>query len=99
MGSGDPNYCMLISLAVYLETWLIAGAGTTSALLFGDDKSSSKTADKCKKRYQKRLHNIFKSKEYLSKFKGVTELGSHSIRKYPATYAYAYNFTLDDVEI
>lgn len=58
MGCDDPEYCMLLSLSIYLETWLIVGKGKNSELLFADEASNSKSAERLKTRYQNKLKKI-----------------------------------------
>jgi hypothetical protein len=99
MGSDDPDYCILLSLSVYLETWMIVGKGLYSELLFGDDKATKTSVNKLKNRYRGKLKAVFKSEEFKKIFKNANTFGTHSLRKYPATFARKCNCTVADIDV
>lgn len=98
LGSGDPDYCVLLGLAVYLECWLIDGNGANSGMLFHDGEHCEGNVKKCKDKYSTKLSLIFKSEEFNNNFKNAFKLGSHSVRKYPATFAKSAGCTLEEID-
>lgn len=94
-GAFDPQYCLLLSLSIYLEIWL---SDTVTNLhkdfLFGDDdKDDEKAVDRMKANYSHTLRKYFVSFVRLS-----NELGTHSIRKYAASWARALGCLVDEIE-
>ena len=94
LGCQDVDYCILLAPYIYLEIWLIAGAGATSTLLFLDeidDDGARRNVVRCKKRYMDRLSScVFENEAFrrVGRDSGLNDrLGTHSIRKYPATFA------------
>jgi hypothetical protein len=103
-GSQDPDYCILLALAVYLEIWFTDKNGNYSTLLFSDEKgNSNETVSRLKSRYSNRLLTcILRDPEFVStsiSSTGTGNLGTHSLRKYPATYARAVGCTLDQIDV
>ena len=37
LGSNDTDFCILLSLSIYLESWMSVGSGQHSRYLFSDD--------------------------------------------------------------
>ncbi|KAL3763929.1 LOW QUALITY PROTEIN: hypothetical protein ACHAW5_008367 [Stephanodiscus triporus] len=45
LGSMNPDYCVMLSLSVFLEAWISRGQGRTSQWLFSDDVTSASSAN------------------------------------------------------
>ena len=104
LGCNNVDYFILLSLAVYLEVWLIVGNGKSSTLMFSDENDINgdrKNVDRLKKRYSSRLTQfIFHNREFAQEsIKTGGLLGSHSLRKYPATFARSNGCNADDIDI
>jgi len=81
LGSWNPKYCVLLSLALYLETCV--KAGTPLQFLFCEDLQPS---SRVLKHYQDDLReHIFTDKRLELVQPG--HIGSHSFRKYATTYS------------
>ena len=100
------SFVFLLALSVYLEVWLIVGVGASSTLLFSDESDNDglrKNVDRCKKRYMDKLASVvFDQEEFLTvgRESGMNaRLGTHSIRKYPATFARSNGCTIDEIDI
>ena len=101
-GSYDVDYCLLLSLGLYLETWMTAGPGRDCQLLFSDDVDNGTgrtNVHRLKQRYHNLLNNhVFCHPYFREHSNGNYRFGSHSIRKYPATFAVNNGCTPDEVE-
>ena len=102
-GSGDVDYCLLLSLGFYLEVWLIAGCGNQCELMWSDemaDRGSLQTRVKrAKNLYMSHLSNfVFSHPSFLAVTRSLTKMGTHSVRKYPATYAHSNGCTYEEIE-
>jgi hypothetical protein len=103
LGANDPDFCVLLAHAIYLELWCSEGHGADSEFLYADGPAgtvSEKTADRAKARYQSALRSIISDPEFKAisdKMEG--ELGSHSLRKFAAQMARENGSTMDDIEI
>jgi hypothetical protein len=97
LGAGDKDFCALLALSVYLESRPIRSEGN---FLFTDGVGE-KVATQLKARVRSILdRDALKTED----FKNVNTntrmpLGTHSFRKFPATYARLNNCTRDDVDV
>ena len=93
LGAGDPTFCTLLSLAIHLETNIGNGFiggdnedNANSAMLFGINKQLVSA----------RFKKIIESPDFQKAAEG--ELGSHSTRKFAATFARRNGCSRDDVD-
>ncbi len=101
LGSYDPDFCLLLSLGLYLEQWFIVGNGVQCELLFADEPGNTKAiVDRLKSRYRNYLTNsVFSNPLFVQVSQGKhKKVGSHSFRKFPASYARNNGCTLDEIE-
>ena len=105
LGCDDVDYCILLALGLYLEIWLIAGNGRDCRLLFSDEvggEARRGDVTRLKDRYMNALtRSIFSDPLFLSVSRNTganMRLGSHSIRKYPATFARSNGCTVDEID-
>ena len=103
LGADDPDFCLLLALGFYLELWLIDGVGSRAQLLFSDEvveAGNRSNVGRLKERYKHRLtSSVFSHPDFISISRGRSKLGSHSIRKYPATYARSNGCSIDEIDI
>ena len=94
-GSFDTNYCLFISLSLYLEIWLgDHKANNNKYFLFGDDNEhDNRAVERIKTNYSATLRKYFVDFVRLSR-----ELGTHSIRKYAASWARALGCLSDEID-
>ena len=93
MGAMNVDYCVVVSLAIYLEKWLSDSGGTTSQWLFGEGhtdpssttKQQDKEADRCKNQYSKAMKRVIDNPLFKITPNLKGELGSHSIKKLSTT--------------
>ena len=105
LGSINPVYCVLCSLALWLELNLKSNPVAMSSpyvFCISDDIRIPQGGLKSKAMIQTALKVMFKGEQ----FKGAEEeeaaamlLGSHSVRKYAATYARKCGVTKDEKDI
>ncbi|KAI2499454.1 hypothetical protein MHU86_15038 [Fragilaria crotonensis] len=81
LGAMDIRYCVLLSLGIYLETWCNSGLGATNNFLFGSSDKPKRT----KEFMYNVLRKLWDSDGFVPEAMGP--LGTHSLRKFPATYA------------
>lgn len=96
LGAMDPNYCLLLALALYLEGWIELGEGQLAEYLFG---SSGSTPKRTKKRcYSAVKKYVFDSREFVrAEVEG--KLGMHSVKKYGTTYPRRNGCAKDNVDV
>ena len=102
LGSMDSTYCLLMALSIYLEQWITNGKGSSSVYLFSDNIEEEKTPTRTKDWYGKSLSKqVFTNDEFytISCSERCDKLGSHSLRKYPATWASRNDCSADEIEI
>ena len=100
-GSWDVDYCILLALGLYLELWISNGTGRLGELLFSDemDLHGRQHVIKLKNRYQSVLmKSVFSHPTFLAHSTGQKIFGSHSIRKYPSTFARSNGCTSDEID-
>ena len=81
VGANNPTYCVLLALAIHLETWVGGVSGHTEflfALMSDPESTKTRVGDVLRK-------EVFRSKSFVPDYDG--NLGSHSIRKLASTYA------------
>ena len=103
-GSMDVDYCVLLALALYLEGWMSRGSGAESQLLFSDEveaEGGRQNVGRLKDRYSNILTNtVFTNPDFVASSQGdVSNPGTHSIRKYSATFARTNGCTEDEIEV
>ena len=81
LGSYDPDYCLLLSLSVYLELYVTSN--TNPIYLFGEGDEGEQTVNRIKNSFSRSLCKFFR--EHLLADAHV--LGTHSFRKYASTWA------------
>jgi hypothetical protein len=92
LGCMDHNYCVLLALSIYLETWIGKGIGNGNRFLFGVSDNPERT----KSLVYNTLKKVWDSPEFVPQAEGL--LGTHSFRKYPCTYARRNGCSKDDVD-
>ena len=93
VGCMDVRYCVLLALGIYLESWYRFGkGGGLNNFLFGFSDKPKRTKDFI----SDVLRKIWNSPSF--KPQALGPLGTHSLRKYPATYARRNGCSKDDVD-
>ena len=95
LASKDETFCVHVSLANHLETFLSSGLGDTSRFVFSISDGLNGPARTKDKAYSI-LKSIFSSDEFSQSSLG--KLGTHSIRKLPSTYARQNGCGRDDID-
>jgi hypothetical protein len=102
LGSMDPEFCLLLALAVYLEYWMSFRNGMSCSLLWSEQLNATPaTISRLKSSYLTNLHDIpFADAEFraMSRSGEETDLGSHSLRKYAASWSKMQGCTMEDIE-
>lgn len=94
-----------MALGIYLEVWFSSRNGHFSSLLFSDEIGNSPdVVARVKSRYSNKLLTcILRDPRFIAAClseTGTTDLGTHSLRKYPATFARSSGgCTADEIEI
>jgi hypothetical protein len=91
LGSYDHDYCLLLSLSLYLE--IHVSSNTNSVYLFGEGDESEKTVNRIKNGFSNSIRKFFL--HHLTAVAHV--LGTHSFRKYAATWARDNGCSEDEV--
>jgi hypothetical protein len=108
LGSMDANFCVLVSIALWLEISLsrIPNAMLSPYLFcFSDDVTIPTGGQKAKVLVQTLLGKIFRMQDFKtaddneSGGSGLCHLGSHSIRKFAATHTRRCGCTRDEKDI
>ena len=97
LGSMNPDYCVMLSLAVFLEEWIERGQGRTSQWLFSNgtttltspEEDIQKEVDRCKGGLYTQLKRIVKSKTFVpdpAVANSRSTLANHSTKKYATTH-------------
>jgi hypothetical protein len=97
LGSINPNYCVMLSLAIFLEEWISRGQGRTSQWLFSDgnsmvhspEKEIQKEVDRCKGGLYNAIKSIVKSATFVCDpvvANSPNPLANHSTKKYATTH-------------
>ena len=97
LGADDTDFCTLLALACYLESRLTDG--TQGKYLFGERDDEDEPA-RVNDWYQRTLKNAWNNPDFQQLQAQITGLlGTHSIRKFPATYACECGCRKDETEI
>ena len=100
LGAMNDTYCILIMLSIYLESYLTLSP--TAYYLYTND-TSKKAVERLKSRYRNRLTKfVWNSEEFnsvISQEDRNQGVGTHSQRKFPATFASRQGCTSDEIEI
>lgn len=103
LGSMDYQTCLLLSLAVYLESWMSLHNGQQCFYLFsGESNINETTIENLKTTYLRKLKELtFASPVFrtLSATGDFEDLGSHSLRKFAATFARENDCSPEDIEL
>ena len=102
LGSMDTDFCILLSLSLYLEEWMRNGNGKSCQYLFSSDEATNaKVVERVKTTYRANLLTIFNHEEFkvLMPEGAYQSLGSHSLRKFASTWARQNGCTMDEIEI
>jgi hypothetical protein len=107
LGAMDPDFCILLALAIYLEEWL-SGNGKDCEYLFINEVISNPTPtilkgilQNQKTKYATRTKKlIFNNPEFQATLgaSNCKDLGTHSFRKFAADYAEKCGMTYEEVE-
>jgi hypothetical protein len=101
-GSMDSSYCILLALSIYLESWITSYDGMQSIFMFSDDTDVELAPNRTKSSYSDTLRNhVFSDQFFLSQTgtQDPENLGTHSLRKYPATWASWNDCTREEIEV
>jgi hypothetical protein len=93
LGSMRREYCILLALAMYLEVWIGSGNGMLGTLLFNIVEDDPK---KSKKRVADIMAEVYKHRDFERIKEGP--VGTHSVRKLPATHARRFGCSRDDTD-
>jgi hypothetical protein len=94
MGAMDPHYCILLTLAIYLEMWLGSGDALLNPFMFGDYGVDPKTT----KTWVRKVINdkVFDTDDF--RRAQVGKIGTHSVRKYSSTWMRRHGAHRDDAD-
>ena len=101
LGANDSDFCVLLALGCYLETRFSTFQQEMNGrrFLFGvsdEDDEPFRIND----RYQRALRTIWKTEEMKALIAQVRGgIGSHSLRKFPSTWAAEHGISQDHIEI
>jgi len=89
-GADSPRFCLLLALSVHLEAWLATGDGLHSEWLLGSNQPKTTAAF---------ISQAYKEASEDPTFAplAIGPLGSHSMQKFPSTYARRNGCSRDDV--
>lgn len=98
LGSMDDDFCVLISLATYMETKL-SDTSTNHRYLFCDGED-----DMAPKRLNQRYYRVLKSVWSNNEFQELCRqtrgrVGTHSMRKFPSTWCAEHGCTPFEIEV
>jgi len=86
LGCADPDFCILLALACWIETRLTENHGDAK-FLFGHHNDEHEP-DRINGWYGRTLKNAWKDPEFQEIFRSYGgSIGTHSLRKFPATWA------------
>ena len=95
IGAMDRRYCPLLGLAVHLETWIASGEGATNKFVFGFAGSEDPKKNKATAKHFLAAH-VFGAPAFHRVSPG--NIGTHSTRKYAATFARRNGCSRDDTD-
>jgi hypothetical protein len=100
LGSMNPYYCVLVNLAIWLEASLLANANTWQSpyiFAFSPDHEVPSGGNKSKAKVQRVVKEIFKGEFFATD--SPIAIGTHSFRKYAATYCRNCGASKDDKDL
>lgn len=98
IGAMDTDFCVLLALSCYLESKFTINIGHPR-FLFGE-RPDEEEPDRMNGRYQMLLRSLWNNDEFQEILRDVRgSLGTHSLRKFPATWAAENGCTLYECEI
>ena len=96
LGATNSRYCILLNLAIYLETWCELGQGIGRRFMFTDDNDDG-AAIQVKNSFSRMLQSkAFKNVNFENLCEGQT--GTHSLQKLASTFASQNGCAQTDVE-
>ena len=96
-GAQDYLFCALLGLAVHLEVSLQQGTARESIYVFSLGGNNERGAKRTKDQAYTAIREIFESDSFIKSSGG--NLGTHSLRKLPATYARRNGCRRDDIDV
>jgi hypothetical protein len=104
LGANDADFCVLLGMACYLEcrfspTGPHQPNGIGSRFLFGESNADDEPI-RANDRYRRTLDTTWKDdgfKTLMGQVRG--SIGSHSLRKFPSTWASQHGISQDDIEV
>ena len=90
LGANDPKYCVLFGFALYLEVWYEQGSGLNSPYIFGGNDNPKNT--------KSLVYHTLKRDVWDGRTSAEGKLGTHSFRKFPASFARRNGCSKDDVD-
>ena len=94
IGSMSTIYCVLLTLAVHLETSIESSVSQTSRFVFDIQTDSPKNAKN--RAYRILRDDVWAKSEFEKVVTGL--IGTHSLRKYPSTHAQRNGCSRDDID-
>jgi len=91
LGAVDHRYCVLLALAIYMET-RSDSTNDNYPFLFGN----SSTAEMIRNNLSRKIRSVFASEQFIRVKAGL--IGTHSLRKYAATLAKLMGCSDDEIE-
>ena len=99
MGANDIQFCVLLGLAVYLESWFRYGSGLTANYLYTeavDDNAPKRLNNK----YRDKVNKTFldpRCRQVSTRYGG--KLGTHSVRKFAPSFSKHNGITKEEIEV
>jgi hypothetical protein len=98
IGANDSAFCLLLSLGCYIESRLTEGL--QSRFLFGESDHDDEP-QRVNHYYQRRIRAAWTNPEFvlMHQQNGTDKIGTHSLQKFPSTWAKRNGCRDDDIEI
>ena len=78
LGSNDTKFCILLSLSIYLESWMSVGSGQHSRYIFSDNVAEE-ACNRVKVKYMYKNQKLLTTREFQEVAKKIPgHLGLHS---------------------
>jgi hypothetical protein len=94
LGVMDPNYCILLSLGIYIEVWTEHHYGLHHPYLFGASANPKNNKDNISDILRDK---VWAKEEFVRLMPGPID--THSLRKFPSTRARRAGCSKDDVDV
>jgi hypothetical protein len=96
LGAMDDDFCVMVALATYLESKLV---GNANRFLFCDH-DDEREPDRLNTRYYRILKAVWRNQDFIDLLRQTRgSVGTHSLRKFPATWCGEHGCTGTQVEI